>query len=79
VIVFPFFVVALGFILYAASVYIISVSGVPDFPLTSDVAAKNILYSTIIGISSAIIGVITQFFVNRRMAELRKQEIIEVI
>jgi hypothetical protein len=55
------------------------VSGVPDFPLTSDVAAKNILYSTIIGISSAIIGVITQFFVNRRMAELRKQEIIEVI
>jgi putative membrane protein len=79
VIVFPFFVIALGFILYAASVYIISVSGVPDFPLTQDVAAKNIFYSTIIGISSAIIGVITQFVVNRRMAELRKQEIIEVI
>ncbi|MDD1697762.1 MAG: DUF373 family protein [Methanoregula sp.] len=79
VIVFPFFVIALGFILYAASVYIISVSGVPDFPLTSDEAAKNILYSTIIGISSAVTGVITQFFVNRRMAELRKQEIIEVI
>jgi putative membrane protein len=79
VIVFPFFVIALGFILYAASVYIISVSGVPDFPLTSDEAAKNILYSTIIGISSAVTGVITQFFVNRRIAELRKQEIIEVI
>jgi putative membrane protein len=79
VIVFPFFVIALGFILYGASVYIISVSGVPDFPLTQDVAAKNILYSTIIGISSAIIGVITQFLVNRKMAELRKQEIIEVI
>ncbi|HWS21711.1 MAG TPA: DUF373 family protein [Methanoregula sp.] len=79
VIVFPFFVIALGFILYAASVYIISVSGVPDFPLTPDESAKNILYSTIIGISSAVIGVITQFFVNRKMAELRKQEIIEVI
>jgi putative membrane protein len=79
VIVFPFFVIALGFILYGASLFIISVSGVPDFPLTPDEAAKNILYSTIIGISSAIIGVITQFFVNRRMAELRKQEIIEVI
>jgi putative membrane protein len=79
VIVFPFFVIALGFILYAASVYIISVSGVPDFPLTPDESAKNILYATIIGIISAIIGVITQFFVNRRMAELRKQEIIEVI
>ena len=79
VIVFPFFVIALGFILYAASVYIISVSGVPDFPLTPDESAKNILYSTIIGISSAVIGVFTQFFVNRKMAELRKQEIIEVI
>jgi len=79
VIVFPFFVIALGFLLYGASVYIISVSGVPDFPLMPDVAAKNILYSTIIGIISAIIGVITQFFVNRKMAELRKQEIIEVI
>ena len=51
VIVFPFFVIAIGFILYGASVYIISVSGVPDFPLTPDEAAKNILYSTIIGIS----------------------------
>jgi putative membrane protein len=79
VIVFPFFVIALGFILYGASVYIISVSGVPDFPLIPDVAAKNIFYSTIIGIISTIIGVITQFFVNRKMAELRKQEIIEVI
>jgi putative membrane protein len=79
VIVFPFFVVALGFILYAASVYIISLNGVPDFPLTPDEASRNVLYSTIIGISSAIIGVITQFFVNRRMAELRKQEIIEVM
>ena len=79
VIVFPFFVIALGFILYAASVYIISVSGVPDFPLTPDESAKNILYSTIIGISSAVIGVFTKFFVNRKMAELRKQEIIEVI
>ena len=79
VIVFPFFVIALGFILYGASVYIISVSGVPDFPLTADESAKNILYSTIIGIISAIAGVVTQFFVNRKMAELRKQEIIEVI
>jgi putative membrane protein len=77
VIVFPFFVIAIGFILYGASVYIISVSGVPDFPLTPDESSKYILYSTIIGIVSAIIGVISQFFVNRKMAELRKQEIIE--
>jgi putative membrane protein len=79
VIVFPFFVIALGFILYGASVYIISVSGVPDFPLSADVAADNILYSTVIGIISALAGVITQYGVNKKMAELRKQEIIEVM
>jgi putative membrane protein len=79
VIVFPFFVIALGFILYGASVYIISVSGVPDFPLSADVAADYILYSTVIGIISAVVGVIIQYGVNKKMAELRKQEIIEVM
>jgi len=79
VIVFPFFVIALGFILYGASVYIIQVSAVPDFPLSADEAADNILYSTVIGIISAIAGVITQYGVNKKMAEMRRQEIIEVI
>jgi putative membrane protein len=79
VIVFPFFIIALGFLLYGASVYIISISGVPDFPLSPEVAADNILYATVIGIVSAIAGVITQYGVNRKMAELRKQEIIEVM
>lgn len=79
VIVFPFFVIALGFILYGASVYIILVSAVPDFPLSAGVAANNILYSTVIGIISAIAGVITQYGVNKKISELRKQEIIEVM
>ncbi|HUT37956.1 MAG TPA: DUF373 family protein [Methanoregula sp.] len=79
VIVFPFFVIALGFILYGTSVYIILVSGVPDFPLTPDISQKYILYSTVIGIISAIVGVIVQFFVNKKLSELRKQEIIEVM
>ncbi len=59
--------------------FIISVSGVPDFPLSGDAAGKYILYSTVIGIISAIAGVVTQYFVNRKMAELRRQEIIEVM
>jgi putative membrane protein len=79
VIVFPFFVVAIGFILYAASVYIISVSGLPDFPLTTDESTKYVLYATVIGIVSAIIGVIVQFIVNKKIADQRKQEIIEVM
>jgi hypothetical protein len=55
------------------------VSGVPDFPLTMTEAGTYILYSTIIGLASAIIGVIAQHFVNKKLAEQRRQEIIEVL
>ena len=79
VIVFPFFVTALGLILYGASVYIIIVSSVADFPLNTAAAQSTIMYSTIIGIISAVLGVVIQYFVNKKMTELRKQEIIEVM
>ncbi len=79
VIVFPFFVTALGLILYGASVFVITINSVPDFPLNASEAQTAILYSTIIGIISAVTGVIIQYFVNKKMTELRKQEIIEVI
>ena len=80
VIVFPFFVAAIGLILYGASVYyLIVISGISDFPVTPENAASTLLQSTIAGIISAIIGVIVQFFINRRIAEQRKQEIIEVM
>jgi len=79
VIVFPFFVTALGLILYGASVYIIIVSSVADFPLNAAAAQNIIIYSTIIGIISAVLGVVIQYFVNKKMTELRKQEIIEVM
>jgi putative membrane protein len=79
VIVFPFFVAAIGLILYGASVFLISLSGVPDFPLTQETASSYILQSTIAGIITALIGVVIQFFINRKNAEQRKQEIIEVM
>lgn len=77
VVVFPFFVTAVGLILYSAGVYILSISGVPEFPATA--TSSDILYSTVAGLASAIIGVIVQYFVVRKIAETRKQEIIEVI
>ena len=79
VIVFPFFVTAIGLILYAASVYIISFQGVQDFPLSTETVSSYILWSTIAGIISAVVGVGIQFFVNKRIAEQEKQEIIEVM
>ncbi|MFA4824180.1 MAG: DUF373 family protein [Methanoregula sp.] len=79
VIVFPFFVTALGLILYGASVFIIIQNSVIDFPLNAAEAQSAIMYSTILGIISAVLGVVIQYFVNKKMAELRKQEIIEVM
>jgi putative membrane protein len=79
VIVFPFFITAIGFILYCASLSILPVKDIPTFPITAEGVAVQVLYFAIFGIISAIIGMIIQFFVNKKIAELRKQEIIEVM
>ncbi|MFA5267521.1 MAG: DUF373 family protein [Methanoregula sp.] len=79
VIVFPFFVTAIGLILYCASLFTLPVKEMPHFVFTPEAAAAQIVYLAIAGIVSAISGVIVQFFVNRKLSELRKQEIIEVI
>ena len=79
VIVFPFFVTAIGLLLYAASIYLISIQGVPDFPLSSETISQYILWDTIAGIAAAVAGVLIQNFVNKKIAEQQKQEIIEVI
>ena len=75
VIVFPFFVIAL----VSSSTVSAFVCRVwvdfPIFPLLQ-MQHQNIIYSTIIGIVSAIYGVITQFFVNRKMTKIGQREII---
>jgi putative membrane protein len=79
VIVFPFFVTAIGLILYCACLFMLPVKEMPHFPYTPEEAATQIIYFAIAGIVLAISGVIVQFFINRKLSELRKQEIIEVI
>jgi putative membrane protein len=79
VIVFPFFVTAVGLILYCASLFSLPVKEILHFPLTPEQAAAQIVYYAIAGIISAISGVVIQYFLNRKLAELRKQEIIEVM
>ena len=79
VVVFPFFVTAVGLILYGASVYILSISGVPEFLLATSTAGSYIMYSTLAGLISAVCGVVVQYFVNKKMADKQKQRIIEVI
>lgn len=79
VIVFPFFITAIGLILYCASLFTLPVKEILHFPLTPEEAATQIVYLAIAGIISAIVGVVIQFFLNRKLAQLRNQEIIEVM
>ena len=79
VVVFPFFVTAIGLILYGASTYILAVSGVAGFPITSASAGTYILYSTLIGLVCAIAGVFVQYVLVKRQAETQKEAIIETI
>jgi putative membrane protein len=79
VIVFPFFITAVGLILYCASLFLLPVGDILHFPLTPDQAASQVVYFAIAGIISAISGVLIQFFINRKQAERRKKEIIEVL
>ena len=79
VIVFPFFITAIGLILYRASLFTLPVKEIPHFLYTPEEAATQVVYFAIAGIISAISGVVIQYFINRKLAGLRKQEIIEVI
>ncbi len=79
VIVFPFFITAVGLILYCASLFSLPVNEMLHFPLTPEEASTRIVYIAIAGIILAISGVIIQFYLNRKLAGLRKEEIIEVI
>jgi putative membrane protein len=79
VIVFPFFITAIGLILYSASLFNLPVKEIPLFPLTPETAATQVFTYAIAGIIAAIAGVLLQYFINKKLAELRKQEIIEVM
>jgi putative membrane protein len=79
VIVFPFFITAIGLILYCTSLFALPVKEILHFPLTSEAAGTQVINFAIAAIVLAISGVIIQFFLNRKLAALRKQEIIEVM
>ncbi|HSA38850.1 MAG TPA: DUF373 family protein [Methanoregula sp.] len=79
VIVFPFFITAIGLILYCASLFTLPVKEILHFPLTPEEAATQIVYLAVAGMISAIAGVVIQFLLNRKLAQLRNQEIIEVM
>ncbi len=79
VIVFPFFVTAIGIILYGASAFILAISSVTGFPISAASGGTYIMYSTLFGLACAIAGVVIQFVIAKRQTEIQKESIIETI
>jgi putative membrane protein len=79
VIVFPFFVTAIGIILYGASAFILAVSDVSGFPISVASSGIYIMYSILFGLACAISGVVIQYILSKRQAEAQKESIIETI
>jgi putative membrane protein len=79
VVVFPFFISAIGIIAYGASTYILAMNHLPNFPVSADMSVRYISYATIVGLISAFLGVGVQHFVNKWVAEHVQPAIIEVI
>ena len=64
-IVLPFFVGAIGFIAYGASIYTLSVSNLLTFPYTPSQGSQFILLSVVGGLLVALIGVYFQSVIGR--------------
>ncbi len=65
VIALPFFVLAIGVIAYGASVYILSISDVPRFPIGDEAGVTYIIFTTIGGLFCAFFGVYLQSLLGR--------------
>jgi putative membrane protein len=69
VIVLPFFLFALGAIIYGISVYILSISNVPMFEVEPSSGIQYIIISTVGGIACALIGMYIQAITSKWVGE----------
>jgi putative membrane protein len=79
VIVFPFFIGAIGLIAYSASIYVISMSNVADFPFTPESAFQFFVYGTVGGLICAFGGMGVQYMTSKWLLEHAPPHIIEVM
>jgi len=79
VIVFPFFIAAIGLIAYSASVYVISMSNVADFPFTPESAFQYFVYGTAGGLICAFAGMGVRYMTSKWILEQAPPHIIEVM
>lgn len=77
VIAFPFFISAIGLIAYSASIYVISMSNVADFPFSSESALQYFIYGTVGGLICAFAGMGVQYMTSKWLLEHSPPPIIE--
>lgn len=74
VIVLPFFIGAIGIIIYGISIYMLSLSNIENFPFKNVVGIQYAVIAMIGGIFLAFFGVYIQSAVNRWIEEKEKEE-----
>ncbi len=79
VVIFPFFVGAMGLIVYCGIVYLLAVSSLGTFPITPDYAFQYITYGTFGGIIIAFTGIVIRNNINKSLEKRDSQNIIDVI
>jgi len=72
VIVFPFFIGAVGLIAYGACIYAISMNNIPDFPYDPGTAIEYIFYGTLGGLTCALLGIGVQYYLSRYLSGVKK-------
>lgn len=60
VVIIPFFIGAIGTIIYGASSYLLSISNISDFPISADGGVHAIITYTVVGLVCALIGIYIQ-------------------
>ncbi|QSZ66459.1 DUF373 family protein [Methanofollis aquaemaris] len=65
VIVLPFFIGAIGIIVYGISIYMLSISMIKDFPFEEIAGVEWAVYSMVAGLFLAFVGVYIQSLINR--------------
>lgn len=74
VVILPFFIGAIGTIIYGASSYLLSISNVPDFPIAADTGVRLIIAFTVIGLICALLGLYIQSATIRWVKDGRRSK-----
>jgi Predicted membrane protein len=72
IVIIPFFIGAIGTIIYGASSYLLSISNVPEFPVSAGSGVQSIIIFTVAGLLCALIGIYIQSATSKWVIDGKK-------